>query len=147
MRSIFIIAMVGLAIYGGLQSLEKMGTGGSGHSPAGFLTSYASAVARAKTQGKPVVVVFSASWCPPCRQMRDQVYPSDEVAPYKDKFVWAYLDVDQPGNRSAAAQYGVRGIPHYEFLNAKGESVGQVVGGTDAGSFAAVLSSMLAKAH
>ena len=30
---------------------------------------------------------------------------------------------------------------------ARGESVGNVVGGTDAGSFASILGSMLAKAH
>lgn len=147
MRSFLIILAVGLGIYSVLQSIDKMGTGGAGHTPAGFLTSYTSALTRAKTEGKPVILVFSASWCPPCRMMRDKVYPSNEVAAFKDKFVWAYLDVDQPSNRTFGAKYAVQGIPHYEFLNSRGESVGNVVGGTDAGSFASILGSMLAKAH
>ena len=47
------------------------------------------AAAVAKKENKPLIVIFSASWCPPCQQMKKEVYPSKTVTPYHDSFVWA----------------------------------------------------------
>ncbi|MCF7787999.1 MAG: thioredoxin family protein [Prosthecobacter sp.] len=111
-----------------------------------FKDSSASAMSAAKKSGKPVVMVFSAAWCPPCQTMKHDVYPSAEVKAFHDKFVWAYIDIDDPSNESAATKYGVNSIPHIEFLNAEGKEVGKQVGGTSAEAFAKTLQSMLAKA-
>ena len=124
---------------------DASSAGGSGP-PIGFQTNYDSALSLARSTGKPVVVIFSASWCPPCQQMKKEVYPSQEVAPYKSKFVWAYLDVDQPANQAAAQKFGVRGIPHFAFLDAKGSPIGSTGGGMPAAAFAAQLKSALASA-
>ncbi|MDI1313115.1 thioredoxin family protein [Prosthecobacter sp.] len=112
-----------------------------------FKDSSTSAMSAAKTSGKPVVLVFSASWCPPCQAMKRDVYPSAEVKAFHDKFVWAYIDVDDARNESAATKYGVNGIPHIEFLNAGGKEVGKQVGGTSSKEFAKTLQSVLTKAN
>lgn len=111
-----------------------------------FLTSYDAAVAAAMAEKKPVVVVFSAVWCPPCQVMKKSVYPSKEVAPLHDKFVWAYLDTDEEANASAAQKHGVSGIPHIEFLSPQGKSLGNQVGSTSPAEFAGTLEKVLAKA-
>jgi thiol:disulfide interchange protein len=111
-----------------------------------FLTSYDAAVTAAKAQNKPVVMVFSAVWCPPCQVMKKSVYPSKEVTPLHDKFVWAYLDTDEEANASAAQKHGVSGIPHIEFLNSQGKSLGNQVGSTSPAEFAGTLEKILAKA-
>lgn len=100
----------------------------------------------AKKTGKPVILVFSAAWCPPCQAMKHDVYPSAAVKRLQDKFVWAYLDVDDERNESAASKYGVNGIPHIEFLNADGKEIDKQVGGTSPEAFARTLESVLAKA-
>lgn len=112
-----------------------------------FKDSSASAISAAKKSGKPVILVFSAAWCPPCQAMKHDVYPSAEVRALQDKFVWAYLDVDDPRNESAATKYGVNGIPHIEFLNASGKEIDKQIGGTSAEAFAKTLESVLTKAH
>lgn len=130
-----------------LNSLDQ-GTGavsGAG-APVGFQTNYNTALSLARSTGKPVVVIFSASWCPPCQQMKKEVYPSDEVAPYQSKFVWAYLDVDQPANQAAAQQFGVRGIPFFAFLDSQGKTIATTGGGMPAAAFAGQLQSALASA-
>jgi len=111
-----------------------------------FLTSYDAAVTAAKAQNKPVVMVFSAVWCPPCQVMKKSVYPSKEVTPLHDKFVWASLDTDEEANASAAQKHGVSGIPHIEFLNSQGKSLGNQVGSTSPAEFAGTLEKILAKA-
>ena len=110
-----------------------------------FVTSYRQALSKAEKEGKPLVIVFSAAWCPPCQQMKKNVYPSAEVSALHDKFVWAYLDVDESGNSKAAEKYGVNGIPHIEFLDKSGKSIGKQVGGTSPTSFVATLNEMISK--
>ena len=111
-----------------------------------FEHSLASVEAKAKKSGKPVVVVFSAVWCPPCQAMKKEVYPSPEVTALHDKFEWAYIDVDEESNAPAAQKFGVQGIPHIEFLDKNGKSLGSQVGATSPGDFAASLKQTLEKA-
>ena len=115
-------------------------------SPA-FEHSLAKVEAKAKQSGKPMVVVFSAVWCPPCQLMKKEVYPSPEVTALHDKFEWAYIDVDEESNAPAARQFGVQGIPHVEFLDKNGKSLGNQVGSTSPSDFAASLKKTLAKAN
>ncbi|MGK0185994.1 MAG: thioredoxin-like negative regulator of GroEL [Verrucomicrobiales bacterium] len=111
-----------------------------------FLTDYGTAVAEAKKTGKPVLVVFSATWCPPCQANKKNVYPSAAVQPYHDKFVWAYLDTDVAKNANVAEKFSVRGIPHIQFLNNDGSSLDKSMGGTTPERFAKTLKKVLKKA-
>ena len=111
-----------------------------------FGTNYETALATAKKEGKPIILVFSATWCPPCQSMKKAVYPSAEVKPLHDKFVWAYLDVDDTENAKAATKYGVEGIPHVQFLSSEGKNIDKVVGGLPPAEFAATLSKVLKEA-
>jgi len=111
-----------------------------------FKSSAGTAMSAAKKEGKPVILVFSAAWCPPCQAMKKDVYPSEAVKAYHDKFIWAYLDVDDSSNERAAKKAGVSGIPHIQFLDAQGNEVGKQVGGTSPEDFAKTLESILGKA-
>lgn len=114
-------------------------------SPA-FVHSYAEAMSAAKSSGKPAILVFSASWCPPCQAMKKDVYPSAEVKAYHDKFVWAYIDVDEASNEKATAQFGVKGIPHIQFVTSAGKAVDKQVGSSSSAEFAKTLAAVLKKA-
>ncbi|MFM2142029.1 MAG: hypothetical protein RLZZ476_573 [Verrucomicrobiota bacterium] len=111
-----------------------------------FKSTAGTALGAAKKEGKPVILVFSASWCPPCQAMKKDVYPSEAVKAFHDKFVWAYLDVDDSGNNRAAEKAGVSGIPHIQFLDSEGNEIGKQVGGTSPEAFAKTLEGILAKA-
>jgi thiol:disulfide interchange protein len=95
-----------------------------------FVTSYAAALKASKESGEPVVLLFSAGWCPPCPANKHNVYPSAAVKPFHDRFVWAYLDADEEANVTVMEKFGVTGIPHIQFLDKTGKSLGSTIGGT-----------------
>ncbi|MBB5032500.1 thioredoxin family protein [Prosthecobacter vanneervenii] len=104
------------------------------------------AMSAAKKSGKPVIMVFSAAWCGPCQSMKREVYPSEAVKAYHDKFVWAYIDIDDERNEKVATKYGVTSIPHIEFLTPEGKEIDKQIGSNSPEAFAKTLSSVLAKA-
>jgi len=104
-----------------------------------FETSLSAALSLAKEVNKPLAVVFSAAWCGPCVSMKKQVYPSALVRPFHDKFIWAYLDIDERSNAGDAKKYKVVSIPHIEFLNADGTSISKQLGAVSEARFAKIL--------
>lgn len=131
---LFLAAATGLALAGDFPK----------GSPA-FKDSSAYALSAAKKSGKPIIMVFSAAWCGPCQMMKNEVYPSAEVKAFHDKFVWAYLDIDDPRNEKIATKFNVEGIPHIEFLTPEGKEIDKQVGANGPADFAKTLSSVLAK--
>jgi thioredoxin-related protein len=110
-----------------------------------FHNDFEKALAEARATGKPMITIFSAKWCGPCLKMKKKVYPSEEVAPFHDSFIWAYLDADSGKNRSLMKQFNVSGIPHITFVSASGEVISSMKGAVPAASFAGILSATLEK--
>lgn len=111
-----------------------------------FKDSSTYALSAAKKSGKPVIMVFSAAWCGPCQAMKKDVYPSEAVKAFHDKFVWAYLDIDDERNERVSKKYKIDGIPHIEFLDAEGNEIDKQVGSSSPEEFAKKLASVLTKA-
>jgi thioredoxin-like negative regulator of GroEL len=111
-----------------------------------FEDSLRSVLKDSKENGKPIVAVFSAVWCGPCQKMKKEVYPSEEVKAYHDKFNWAYIDTDDRRNAKDGEKFGVSGIPHIQFLDKEGKPLDKQVGSSSAEAFAKTLEGVLQKA-
>lgn len=73
--------------------------------------------------GQPVIVDFTAEWCPPCRALAPVF---DKLATqFNGQVKFVKCDIDQ--NEDLAAQYGVMKIPNLLFFK-DGQIVNQAVG-------------------
>ena len=83
---------------------------------------FGSAIAEARVSDKPLLLVFSASWCPPCIVMKHEVWPDPDVSEVvKNGFVPLHIDVDDKRDAAIAARYGIRGIPAVLIIDANGD--------------------------
>jgi thiol:disulfide interchange protein len=139
-----VLMMVGVGLLGAV-AVSKAAEFPAGSPP--FVTSYAEAIKQAKETGKPMLLVFSAEWCGPCQRNKNEVYPSAQVRPYHEAFVWAYLDVDVKANQQAAEAFQVNGVPHIHFVNSAGtQTLDMEVGSSSPRVFAKTLKRVIAKA-
>ncbi len=117
--------------------------------PAGspkFATTADTVMTAAKTNGKPTILVFSASWCGPCQEMKKDVYPSAAVKPFHDQFNWAYLDIDVAANTKLFESHKLESVPHLLFLDTAGKTIDQQEGSSTPAEFAKKLTQVLKKA-
>ena len=85
--------------------------------------------------GKPMIVDFSATWCPPCRQLKPIFEKLAED--FRGRITFVTIDVDE--NPELAQAYGVVNIPMMIFLNKDGQVQNTIVGFQDRGQLLAAI--------
>jgi thioredoxin 1 len=89
----------------------------------------------------PVLLDFTAVWCPPCRTIAPHVAALAQQ--YGDRVRVGKVDAD--GNAELAARYGVRGLPTLLMFSG-GAVVGQLVGAVPRAKIEAMVEKSLGSA-
>jgi thioredoxin-related protein len=97
--------------------------GGPSSSMAAWQSNWEKAVDESQEKKKPIMVLFTADWCPACNQFKDKVLSRNDITEkLKENFVLAKMDLTkQNGPSSAVAQeFGVRVIPTLVIVGTDG---------------------------
>lgn len=89
----------------------------------------------APEEGKKILVDVFATWCPYCKRMHSEVYPSESVQEaIKKYFLWVKIDVESDamvnyqGEEMTEAQFAKalenQNVPTVYFLNDEGAIIG-----------------------
>lgn len=107
--------------------------------PELWLTQIETAQAKAKADGKPIVMVFSGSdWCRPCMNMKRNIFDKEVFTSYAKESV-VLMDVDFPRrkenqlsmdqrrhNNGLASKYGIQYFPTLVIVDASGKEIERI---------------------
>jgi thioredoxin-like negative regulator of GroEL len=86
------------------------------------------ALAAARASGKLLFVDVGAYWCPPCRQLEEQVFTRAEVGEaINARFVSLHVDAEKGEGPELVARYKVQAYPTLLVLDATGVEKGRLV--------------------
>ena len=130
------------AILGGLAPSSSSGGGKGDPGKFKWHDNLDDAFIESDRTGLPLLVRFSADWCPPCRQLDRKVLQRRDVKETMRKnYIAVEIDLtDRQGpNNQIAQQFGVRGIPHIRVLDANANDLGEIPAIPNADHFLSML--------
>ena len=97
------------------------------------------AFAQAREQGKPVLLYWGASWCPPCNQLKATFFNRQDFAQQAKNFIAVHVDGDRPGAQKLGARFKVRGYPTVILMTPQGAEISRLASDADAAQMVAAL--------
>ena len=103
-----------------------------------------------KDPNKPILVMFTASWCAPCQTMKKNIFPREDVKPLLDQMNVLMMDVDtREGKRyKSLLDCAGDGIPCLLLMDKDQNILGKFIGapsGRGVGKFVDFLNKALVK--
>jgi protein disulfide-isomerase len=86
-----------------------------------WIDDYQRGMQLASETGKPAMVFFTADWCPPCRELKRNVFSNRDVVEASRRLINIYVDADK-SPETLRANY-VNEIPTIFFLKPQGDKI------------------------
>lgn len=81
--------------------------------------SYKKAVKSSERNQKPLLIYFTADWCPPCKKMKNSTLQDEDIVTYINE-TYNPVKVDMTrGDHSVSRKFGVTSLPTYLIVNSE----------------------------
>lgn len=91
---------------------------------------FSEALEKAKKEKKPIFMDCYTSWCGPCKQMMQKIFPQKEAGNYfNKKFVCVKYDVEKGEGVDLGNRYGITVVPTFVIIDSNGKMLHKVIGG------------------
>lgn len=97
------------------------------------------AFALARTENKPVFLYWGAVWCPPCVEIRNTVFKSQQFIAQSKLFIPVYLDGDTERAQVYGEKFVTKVYPTMIVFSPEGEEVTRLHAGIDISAYNTVL--------
>lgn len=91
-------------------------------------TDISRAFAVAKTESKPVLLYWGASWCPPCNRLKATLFNRQDFIRQSRSFVAVNIDGDLPSAQKLGTRFKVSGYPTMILFNNDGAELTRLPG-------------------
>jgi thiol:disulfide interchange protein DsbD len=93
--------------------------------PLPWMHDEAEALARARAEGRPVVIDFWADWCAACKELDRIAWADADVREELKRFVLLKIDATEetPPVTAAWEKYGILGMPTVVFIDSRGREL------------------------
>lgn len=89
-------------------------------------TDYSAALDEAKKADKPILIDFSATWCPTCQEMKRSSWPDQRVNHLATTaYIPLNLDVDAASSKAATQRYAIDTLPAILVVDSDGKVLRQ----------------------
>jgi thiol-disulfide isomerase/thioredoxin len=95
----------------------------------------------ANSQGKPILVLFTAEWCNYCHALASEALSEPSVVKLAGQFTCVMVDADSEPD--VCRQFRVRGYPTIQFLSPRGLPLNRLTGKQPAGQLASEMEAAL----
>jgi thiol-disulfide isomerase/thioredoxin len=100
--------------------------------------SWSDVLAEARRTGRPIYVDAYASWCGPCKMIKRDIFPREDIGAYfNESYVTYSIDMEKGEGIELAKQWGVTAYPTHLYFDSDGTLVHREVGGGTGDEFAA----------
>ncbi|HET7753646.1 MAG TPA: cytochrome c biogenesis protein CcdA [Anaeromyxobacteraceae bacterium] len=118
-------AGVALTVVGVVYAIGAGDARSAAASPKVWEHDEAAALARARAEGKPVVIDFWADWCAACKELDRDAWADPAVQDAASRFVMLKIDAteESPEVEAIWEKYGIVGMPTVLFIDSSGREL------------------------
>ena len=97
----------------------------------------------AKASGKPIFLYWGAVWCPPCNELKSQVFSRKQFPELMRRVIPVYLDGDSNAAQQWAEKLKVSGYPTLLILSSQGKEIVRIAESVNFAEFKEVFDAAL----